>query len=492
MSKKTKKLKLYPTRIALILIIPSLALYLFFTIWPISYSIFLAFTNANEKNIAPAPEKIKELELEKKCVLEANKSREEIIERFRFVYEKVVDAQEKLLEVNDTLYKAYIMNRTINSTELYGIIGAIEEAYYDIDDAQLKATKVFPCSYNVSVDPGPTIKNNLSAVSVFLSSNLSARLNAYRVTGLKPSDIPGILDAINNTLYRINLTLTSIETVAKDFDGFIKSVLEDIDNRISELQLRFVGLENINELLHDSRFIYSIYKTLLFVVTSVPLKVSVGVLLAFFFSSELIYGRKIMRALLLTPWAMPVLLSVTTWRMMFEPGTPLQQAFSYLVGHDFLLFAGCEWDAFILYNIVEMWLAYPFIMTVTMGAIAGIPKEIIEATYIDGAGVWLRFRKVLLPQVIRPVLFATVLTTGASLQAFMVPLLINGGGPTGLIKIPGLEPRYGNYNEFLILYGYDQARIYNEYGLASAVYLVVVVFLAIYVLAWLKIAYKRE
>ena len=98
---------------------------------------------------------------------------------------------------------------------------------------------------------------------------------------------------------------------------------------------------------------------------------------------------------------------------MFEPGAFLQQTFSYLTGHKFLILNN-EWDAFILYNIVEMWLAYPFIMTVTMGAIAGIPKEIIEATYIDGASVWLRFRKVLLPQVMRPVLFATVLTTGAS------------------------------------------------------------------------------
>jgi arabinogalactan oligomer/maltooligosaccharide transport system permease protein len=229
------------------------------------------------------------------------------------------------------------------------------------------------------------------------------------------------------------------------------------------------------------------YKTLLFVVTSVPLKVTVGVLLAFFFSTPLIWGRKIWRALLLVPWALPILLSGMTWRIMFTPNKgPLAILFTGLTGHVFSIFAN-EWDAFLVYNLFEMWLAYPFIMTVTMGAIAGIPKEILEASYIDGAGVWLRFRKIMFPQVRGPVLFATILTTGASLQAFMVPLLINGGGPTGEISIPGLTPRTGNLNEMMVLFGYDRARFDQLYGYASAVYIVLTVFLIIYIIAWMKV-----
>jgi len=44
-----------------------------------------------------------------------------------------------------------------------------------------------------------------------------------------------------------------------------------------------------------------------------------------------------------------------------------------------------------------MWLAYPFIMTVTMGAIASIPRELIEAAYIDGASWSQIIFKVILP-----------------------------------------------------------------------------------------------
>ncbi|MET1159733.1 MAG: hypothetical protein ABWW65_02120, partial [Thermoprotei archaeon] len=58
--KKARELVLYPTRVAFILIIASIALYLFFTIWPITYSIYIAFTDANAVNIASEP-KLREL-----------------------------------------------------------------------------------------------------------------------------------------------------------------------------------------------------------------------------------------------------------------------------------------------------------------------------------------------------------------------------------------------------------------------------------------------
>ncbi len=144
-----------------------------------------------------------------------------------------------------------------------------------------------------------------------------------------------------------------------------------------------------------------------------------------------------------------------------------------------------------MYNIVEMWLAYPFIMTITMGAIASVPKEFIEASYMDGISVFSRFRKIMLPLTIKPILFATILTSGASLQAFMVPLLINDGGPTTMIKLPGFTSTLGNANELMILYGYNRAWLDQQYGLSTATFLVVVAILFIYALIWFYFIYRR-
>jgi len=103
----------------------------------------------------------------------------------------------------------------------------------------------------------------------------------------------------------------------------------------------------------------------------------------------------------LTPWALSPLFSITTWRILFIPGQgPLPRALDPFVPGGSFSITSNEWQAFFVYNIVEMWLVYPFIMTITMGAIASIPRELIEAAYIDGASAWLRFRKVMLPQVI--------------------------------------------------------------------------------------------
>jgi arabinogalactan oligomer/maltooligosaccharide transport system permease protein len=248
--------------------------------------------------------------------------------------------------------------------------------------------------------------------------------------------------------------------------------------------LRFVGIENFIRLFNDLGFTYSIYKTLLFVATSVPLKLALGVTLAFLFTSPHIWGKKVMRGLTLTPWALPVVMTIMVWRGLFDPSSgPMAQILGNIIGRDFTIYRH-EWDAFLAYNIVEMWLAYPFIMTVVLGAISGVSKELIEASLIDGAGIMARFRKIILPQISRPLWFATILTSGASLQAFMVPLLLNDGGPIQLVR----GEAFVRTNDLLMLFGYHKAFMDGEYGYAAAFYLIVVIIIAVYMLIWFKIS----
>jgi len=214
-----------------------------------------------------------------------------------------------------------------------------------------------------------------------------------------------------------------------DYEGYMNKIIKSSQDELDTLQMKFIGFDNFARLLRDPRFYNSLYKTMLFVVTSVALKMSVGVLLAVFYSSELIIGRKAMRALLIVPWAMPFLLSALTWRLLFQPNGQLGQLFGLNMNVNQV---GMR---FLIYNLFETWLAYPFVMTVTQGALRGIPKDVIEASYVDGADAFTRFRKVIFPLIAKPVSLAAVLTTGASLQAFLVPLTLNGAGPIGNICV---------------------------------------------------------
>ena len=483
----TKRLEIYPKKVALLLCSISLFLYLFFLIWPISYSVFIAFTNANAVNIASDP-KINELKTKLQHI------ENYLIKNKEFIISKVNEAENY---INSTILELNLLHKYINNvnSKSFSII-KFDEYKQNINSNLTNAINIIT-SNSTNLYYYTDLRNNLDKV---FNEIQKVWRDIDNIIGFKltytDDDINKIREIINNNQAIIQSYLTkSIENlidIKNSYDNFIKTVTSDISNQIDSISLKFVGMDNFYTLFRDSRFPYSIFKTLLFILTSVPLKISVGLLLAFIFSSTMIYGRKVMRALLLIPWALPVLLSVTTWRMLFVPGQGFYaQIFSNISNYDFNIYLH-EWDAFLVYNLVETWLAYPFVMTVTMGAIASVPKEYIEAAYIDGSNVFTRFKKIMLPLISRPVLFAAILTTGASIQAFMVPLLINNGGPTALLGFLNFPTALGNTNEVIILYGYNRAWLDQRYGLSTASFLIAVLILLVFAIIWFYFVYKRS
>ncbi len=481
---KVRKLILFPAKVALALILPSIILYLFFNIWPLIFSVYIAFTDANATNIASQP-MIAELERVRANITNYLYSNKDSI----------------LAEVSRA--KEYINQTIKNMEDLLTYVNSSTTITYDgIDALKTNITASLTRAVSIVVSNEtmlyyyPGLRDALSTAQNLMYSMWS---DVERIIGFSILIPPDKAEQIKDTIVKsspaiignLSLAYGELTAIEENYDSFVKSAVSDIDKQINRLSLHFIGLGNFQKLFSDSRFPYSILKTLLFVVTSVPMKLALGVALAFLFSSNLMSGRKVMRALLLIPWALPVLLTVTTWRMLFIPDTGVfSSALSGVLGYEFNIYYH-EWDAFAVYNIVEMWLGYPFVMTVTMGAIAGIPKELIEAAYIDGAGVFQRFRHVTLPLALRPILFAAILTTGASLQAFMVPLLINNGGPQGFLWVPGFKPVSGYTNEMMVLYGYKRAWIDQEFGLSAASYLVITLIFLLYAFVWYKFVYRR-
>ncbi len=84
--------------------------------------------------------------------------------------------------------------------------------------------------------------------------------------------------------------------------------------------LHFVGLENFRWALSDDKFINAFKWTWIFVFTSVTLKVFAGLFLSLLYNSKYVKGKAIYRSLLIIPpWALPLLFSVTVWKFMFDP-----------------------------------------------------------------------------------------------------------------------------------------------------------------------------
>ncbi|MEZ0289889.1 MAG: sugar ABC transporter permease [Sulfolobales archaeon] len=477
---------LYPGRVAVSLIIVSISLYLFFNIWPIVYSIYIAFTDANANNIVPSPRLVELIRLRENISSTLESRREEIISYLS----KIDRSATNILFLIDSF-----MNY-INQSSSEVSVARLNEYINNLSSEVLTLNSLITAG-GYYLGYYPELRGNISQANEWLNyfkTEISSVLLFKLI--LTEEDLSKIRSISYKylTLVKKNLehSLTIIRSIETNYNLFVERVLRDIDLQIQNLTLHFVGLENFKRLFTEASYPYAVYKTLLFVATSVPLKVLVGVGIAFLFSSPLVIGRRIMRSILVLPWALPALLTITTWRMIFIPGEgPFARFFSSMLGREFNIY-NLEWDAFTVYNIVEMWLAYPFIMTVTMGAIAGIPRELIEATYIDGASIISRFVRVTLPLTMRTIAFAAIMTTGASLQAFLVPLLINNGGPVSMIYFPGTSPQLGYSNDFIILYGYREAYYYRDYGLSAASYLLAVLILLIYAIAWYHFLYKKR
>ncbi|QDA30563.1 sugar ABC transporter permease [Thermococcus indicus] len=244
-------------------------------------------------------------------------------------------------------------------------------------------------------------------------------------------------------------------------------------------QLQFVGLENFRWILGDKTFRSAFLWTWIFVVTSVTLKVLAGIVLSLLYNSRYVKGKMIYRSLLIIPWALPLLFSVTVWKFMFDPiFGPINQLLKSIGVQNLPNWINDPMWGFLALNIIEVWLAYPFMITVITAALQSVPDTLVEAAIIDGASYWQRVRHVVLPIVGKPIAFATILTSAASFQYFMVPYIYNAG----LFE-----------DKFILLYGFRKAfGASPHYGKAAAIMIIATLVLAVYMYVNVRITRLQE
>jgi arabinogalactan oligomer/maltooligosaccharide transport system permease protein len=235
-----------------------------------------------------------------------------------------------------------------------------------------------------------------------------------------------------------------------------------------------IGLENFRKLLIEGKFFAPLLRTILFIITSVTLKVLAGLFFASLLSSPHLRLKRFLRPLFLIPWAIPWFFLALIWRGMFNQDFGLINQIIKSIGFSPINWLNNTWNAFIAYNVVEVYVAFPFMMTVTLAAIQSIPQELYEAAVVDGAGSWALFRNITIPLIKKPFLWATLMTTIASYMIFGIPFLLNGGGPA-------------ESNEFLLVYGYKKAFLMGRYGFASAFMILVFALLVFLVILFSKV-----
>jgi multiple sugar transport system permease protein len=194
-----------------------------------------------------------------------------------------------------------------------------------------------------------------------------------------------------------------------------------------EKPLAFVGLENYQRLFSDPRVWQSLLVTLKYAALSLPVGVIVPFCVALLLNSRSLRGSALFRVLFFMPYVVPFVAGVLIWNGMLNAES------GWINGA--LRFIGVEnppnWlnDPTYVYPglvLIGLW-AIGAGIVVNLAGLAGIPTELYDAAYIDGAGFWGSLRHVTIPMM-TPVIFYT-LTLGVVevFQYFLVPLVINNG-----------------------------------------------------------------
>jgi multiple sugar transport system permease protein len=204
---------------------------------------------------------------------------------------------------------------------------------------------------------------------------------------------------------------------------------------------RFVGLENFKTALENASFYVALRNTVVFTVAAGILKGLLGTTLAFLLVQPF-RGRKIVRALVVVPFTLPIAVSVLGWKWMFDSqfsviNWALNKA--ALIGPygspDWPVWLGQPGLALFSVMFVNVWRGFPFSAIVLLAGLTSVPPEIIDAAKVDGTSFLQRFRLVIVP-MIAPILFiGSAFDTVFTLSDLSIVYLLTNGGPDGATEI---------------------------------------------------------
>jgi sn-glycerol 3-phosphate transport system permease protein len=190
----------------------------------------------------------------------------------------------------------------------------------------------------------------------------------------------------------------------------------------------WVGLDNFRALIADDTYLASFRTTAVFSVLVATLGIGLSLVLAFF-ADRVVRGALIYRSLLILPYAVAPVVAGVLWLFLFSPSVGVV---AYALG-----LLGFEWNALLdsdhamaLIVIAAVWKQISYNFLFFLAGFQSIPRSLIEAAAIDGAGVWRRLAGIQLPLLAPTTFFLLVVNTVyAFFDTFGIVDATTRGGP---------------------------------------------------------------
>jgi trehalose/maltose transport system permease protein len=230
--------------------------------------------------------------------------------------------------------------------------------------------------------------------------------------------------------------------------AFTDAYLDDSANHI------LVGFRNFVDVAQDPLWWQAVRNTLLFTAISVAIETVLGLGIALLVH-EMIPGRGLVRAAILIPWSIPVVVSTKIWDWMLNDQFGVLNRAIVALG---LADHGIAWTAngSLLLGIVifiDVWMTTPFMVLLILAGLQILPEEIFEAAEVDGVPWWKRFWSLTLPLLAPTIGVAVLFRVLDALRMFDLSYVLAGS----------------NINAMTIsIYARDRLINYQELGVGSA------------------------
>ncbi|MEU4394178.1 sugar ABC transporter permease [Kribbella sp. NPDC023855] len=232
---------------------------------------------------------------------------------------------------------------------------------------------------------------------------------------------------------------------------------------------KFVGLENYTAIFSGEtadRFWNAFYNTTFFTITCVIIETVLGVVMALIMHKAF-FGRAVVRASILVPWAIPTVVSALLWRWIFS-----SDGVANAVLGTQILWSTEGWQAVLSVIIADTWKTAPFIGLLVLAGLQTIPADVYEAAKVDGASPWQQFIRITLPLVKPALLVAILFRLLDTLRMFDLPFVLVG-------------PTKGSVQTLSIL-AYLEARE-TRYGAAAAYATILFIYVAVVAFMFVKL-----
>jgi raffinose/stachyose/melibiose transport system permease protein len=243
----------------------------------------------------------------------------------------------------------------------------------------------------------------------------------------------------------------------------------------------FVGLNNFKQILTDQVFMKAIANCLIIVLLSLTIQLPLAMMLAILVGRDL-PGRAFFRAIFFMPYVISEVITAIIWMGLFNPDPErgfINALLILIPGVHAQNFLGDIHQVMICIFIVLTWKYFGLHMLLFMAGLQNIPKELEEASMIDGANRWQTVRSVTIPLLGSTTRTCILLSILGSLTQFNLVWIMTRGGPV-------------NASEVMSTYMYRYAFIRFQLGYGSAVALVMLAICLVFSVLYLRLARQPD